>query len=484
MKNIKMNLLLGLIFFSCSIFGFDTGKISSGYSHSCAIDDDGLKCWGDNIFGQTNVPQLKNPKLISAGNFHTCALDDNGVKCWGYQAHGATYVPQLKNPKLVSSGDNHTCALDDDGVKCWGQNNNRRTNVPPLKNPKLVSVGGYHNCALDDNGVKCWGRNDYGETNVPLLENPKLVSAGFAHTCALDKDEVKCWGSNSHGQTDVPLLKNPRLVSAGNFHTCALDDNGVKCWGYNKDNQTDVPRLKNPKLVSAGGSHICALDDVGVQCWGNDKSGQSDVPTLKLGSIFANPRLNSNQIPEYLEKLTLGSTPVRTALFKRLSVFAKDNLQDDPNLKPIYQYAPSLSRALFVGLIAPAITSGDSQYYQEIIIPEFKRSSAKMYDALGISNLSEIPADSKLVRKTALIIIQAALQSANDFFTVEERTQLQEINRLLGQAFADPSKPNILNALMAIEAKKSVLNKLENSPKTSFLLTTLTTATEWLNSKI
>jgi len=57
--------------------------IAVGELHSCAIDKDGVKCWGDNKFGQTNVPSLKNPRQVSAKGGNTCALDDDGVKCWG-----------------------------------------------------------------------------------------------------------------------------------------------------------------------------------------------------------------------------------------------------------------------------------------------------------------------------------------------------------------------------------------------------------------
>jgi len=97
--------------------------VSSGYSHTCVIDDEGVKCWGNNRSGQTEVPKgIKNPKAVSAGLFHTCAIDDDGVKCWGNNSSGQTEVPKgIKNPKAVSAGLFHTCAIDDDVVKCWGR---------------------------------------------------------------------------------------------------------------------------------------------------------------------------------------------------------------------------------------------------------------------------------------------------------------------------------------------------------------------------
>ncbi|MEI6399010.1 MAG: RCC1 domain-containing protein, partial [Pseudomonadota bacterium] len=119
---------------------------------------------------QTEVPEgLKNPKIVSSGSDHTCAIDDDGVKCWGVNYSGGTNVPSaLKNPKIVSSGGSHTCAIYDEGVKCWGSNEYGQTEVPEgLKNPKIVSSGRDHTCAIDDEGVKCWGYNPNGQTDVP-----------------------------------------------------------------------------------------------------------------------------------------------------------------------------------------------------------------------------------------------------------------------------------------------------------------------------
>ncbi len=191
----------------------NSGLLSAGYFHTCAINDNGVTCWGS-LSTQSNVPQLQNPKQVSAGGSQTCALDDNEVKCWGSNLWGQLNVPKLQNPKQISSGLDHTCALDDNEVKCWGFDRLGQLNVPKLQNPKQISAGESHTCALDDNGVKCWGSNNFGQLNVPELQNPKQVSAGGGHTCALDDNGVKCWGNNVYGQLNVPKLTfGPTLQS-------------------------------------------------------------------------------------------------------------------------------------------------------------------------------------------------------------------------------------------------------------------------------
>ena len=38
-----------------------------------------------------------------AGSYSTCALDDNGVTCWGNNDDGMTDVPSLSNPVAVGA---------------------------------------------------------------------------------------------------------------------------------------------------------------------------------------------------------------------------------------------------------------------------------------------------------------------------------------------------------------------------------------------
>ena len=56
-------------------------------------------CWGSGAQGQLSVPSLVNPRQISAGDNAACALDDNGLHCWGSDTYGiVSLAPYLVSP--------------------------------------------------------------------------------------------------------------------------------------------------------------------------------------------------------------------------------------------------------------------------------------------------------------------------------------------------------------------------------------------------
>ena len=61
-----------------------------------ALTESGVVCWGDNKYGQCDVPDFEtHVSQIAAGAYHSMALTDSGVVCWGYNYYGQCDVPNL-----------------------------------------------------------------------------------------------------------------------------------------------------------------------------------------------------------------------------------------------------------------------------------------------------------------------------------------------------------------------------------------------------
>ena len=244
--------------------------ISAGSSHTCAILDNGaITCWGFNFNGRLgnstntdtdtpgapiNLGTNRTAKTISAGTSHTCAiLDDNTVKCWGYNRFGQlgnstntdTNTPGApinlgtnRTAKTISAGSHLTCAiLDDSTVKCWGDNStgqlgngtNTNTNTPgaPInlgtnRTATAISNRSSHTCALLDNGqFTCWGLNNEGQLGngnridstvpyqFPTLTDVTPVQTPFAYPYVLKfRTSDSIYGVESSDFTNAGTASN------------------------------------------------------------------------------------------------------------------------------------------------------------------------------------------------------------------------------------------------------------------------------------
>ncbi|MEE8371257.1 MAG: protein kinase [Sphingomonadales bacterium] len=256
--------------------------VAAGFRHTCALQAGGVLCWGDNVFGQSDVPALARTGVtaIAAGGHHTCALKGGGVLCWGENDEGQNDVPRLARLGVtaIAAGWSHGCALKGGGVLCWGWNENDQITVPSLARSGVsaIAAGDWHSCALKAGRVLCWGYNEFGQSDIPSLAQSGVsaIAAGFMHSCALKAGGIAllCWGSNKYGQNDVPTgaRSGVSAIAAGGYHSCALKAGGVLCWGWNGNGQSDVPAAARSGVsaISAGGNHSCALKAGGVLCWG------------------------------------------------------------------------------------------------------------------------------------------------------------------------------------------------------------------------
>jgi alpha-tubulin suppressor-like RCC1 family protein len=214
--------------------------VSAGGAHVCANTKSGPQCWGDNTYGQVAPglldggadrdagPHVFDPSFVfglpvatqlAAGHTHTCALVDGGVKCWGtFDPSGAAPfdgpapadVPGLAGVRQIASGDGMTCAALDGGVVCFGST---PTQTLPVDAVSLGVGAGFACAVLGDGSIECWGDNSHGQlgtdagmfsatpVKVSGVTGATAVSCGRAHACALvSNSQVACWGEGAHGK--------------------------------------------------------------------------------------------------------------------------------------------------------------------------------------------------------------------------------------------------------------------------------------------
>jgi len=107
--------------------------------------------WGDNRFGQTDVPSgLSSVVGIAAGWVHSLELTAEGrVVGWGLNGNGQTDAPGgLSNAVAIAAGEYHSLALTAEGrVVAWGSGS--VTNVPSgLSNVVAIAAGAFHGLTL------------------------------------------------------------------------------------------------------------------------------------------------------------------------------------------------------------------------------------------------------------------------------------------------------------------------------------------------
>ncbi|OQW53501.1 MAG: hypothetical protein A4S09_07860 [Proteobacteria bacterium SG_bin7] len=360
-------------------------------SHTCAVlSNQKIKCWGGNSYGQLGLGDLNSrgddlrdmgvnlpfvdigtnhtAKSVAAGGLHTCAiLDNDTVKCWGYNNYGQLGIENTDNKgdEAGEMGDNLPVI-----------------NLGTGRTAKKLALGLWHSCAiLDNDTVKCWGYNLTGELgqgditfrgtfansmgdnitpiNLGTGRTAVSITSGPHHVCALlDNATVKCWGGNSTGQlgkentvtigndpgemgdsltaVDIGAGRTALAIAAGGEgtegHTCVIRDNGtLVCWGKNFNGQLGIGDVfdrgdgagemgaglanvnlgtgRTPSTIAAGRSHSCAiLDNSAIKCWGQNTYGQlGQGHTNHLGD-------NATEMGDNLTTIDLGTGYTATSM--------------------------------------------------------------------------------------------------------------------------------------------------------------------------
>ena len=317
---------------------FGVVDLAACRTHVAALRSDGtVQCWaeawGNNDFGQTNVPAgLSRVRSVAVGDGFTLALrTDGSLVQWG----GAPRAPADLMPlRSIAAGSDHVVGLGIDGsVVAWGNNGHGQTNVPAhLPAASGVGAGPWVSYAIvpqmppmirssPDSQMRwegetavfrsetmgaCpqayqWSRNGVeipGATSATLelfpvrLEDDGFYSARITNPfgsvttsgaeLVVNDVTVETWGKMDPSGVPAPrFLSRVSAVAAGSAHALALRRDGtVVGWGINDSGQASPPQsLRDAVLISAGGQHSVAVRRDGtVVAWGDNSSGQCDVP--------------------------------------------------------------------------------------------------------------------------------------------------------------------------------------------------------------
>ncbi|MDC3158923.1 T9SS type A sorting domain-containing protein [bacterium] len=228
------------------------------------VQVDKLFLWGDNSLSQTNMPNIPdtvNIAQIAAGNNHNLILigdpvlqendsvstynvENKRLIAWGDNTYGQCNVPDIFNPLMdsievikIEAGANHNLVLyDSSGVQkliAWGDNAYNQSdlsNMPSLnENEKILDIfSGYnHNVVITyDEQIDFYSELMSGAIIDELIS---LIPASYdddyyyyyydplyptAHALS-----IHAWGDNTFGQTDVPDLTGIyEGLSTGGYH--------------------------------------------------------------------------------------------------------------------------------------------------------------------------------------------------------------------------------------------------------------------------
>ena len=266
-----------------------------------------LIMWGDNSLNQTTIPDLPDTNhifQIAAGNNHNIihiadaelteiesnfyfTIQNQRLISWGDNAYGQCNIPSRFNPLSdsltivrIDAGANHTIVTyDSSGVikmAAWGDNTYGQSNELSsldLNGDKTfldIFCGYNHNVVITYNP----NINYYSDIEAGNIVDTLVISSQTTQSndpWALFPISIHAWGDNSYGQLDIPTLRGHfEAFEAGGFHnTIATTENiFILEPGSYYDYGPPVP----------GGDLFFSSTGREITGWGKNDFGQSEFP--------------------------------------------------------------------------------------------------------------------------------------------------------------------------------------------------------------
>jgi hypothetical protein len=186
------------------------------------------------------------------------------------------------------------------------------------------------------------------------------------------------------------------------------------------------------------------------------------------------------ETPKFLRQVAAGSTAGRGAILQNLAEYAESNLGNEQIPSAIPRAAANI---VLISLIEPIVTSGDSGFFLNDVIPTYNTSLKEIFQMSDYYKLEEVQASPNTLQ-VALKVIQSSLVVAGEFLSVDEKIKMQDLVVLIGKAMSKPAPASVRAVLIALDKEKATISKIHQFPKVSFLGTTIENSAAWLGSKI
>ena len=258
------------------------------------IPEYSLVGWGDNTYGQRNVPAGNSFIQVACGWWFSLALDITGtIYAWGFNGDGqVTGKPSGNGFLAIGASATAGLAIDINGsIHAWGNNNGNVVSGKPSGTGFKKVVGGRaHALALKDDGsLVAWGDNSLGQVSGKPSETGFIDIAAAADVCfAINADGVVyAWGATTGSASST----RPLGTTTGHLAVAAQEKVGLAIdgsrqlapWGAdiaeNSFFVANTPPGSDYIDVAIAGLGTAASGaaihgDGSIEAWGNNTYGQ------------------------------------------------------------------------------------------------------------------------------------------------------------------------------------------------------------------
>ena len=295
----------------------DTLSIAGEFS---VFSPDRLFLWGDNSFEQTNMPDLPDTvsitKIVSGNNHNLIlaeditlqegdsvsfyVLENRRLVAWGDNTYGQCDIPDMFNPIAdsisiikIDAGANHNVVLYDSSgvikIASWGDNAYGQSDISidynVDENEKILDIF----CGYNHNVVLTF--DDQLDFYPELLEGAMIDE--LVNIFPVDQNDyyyyyyyygesllptaypltLHAWGDNTYGQIDIPELNGIyEGLSVGGYHNnIVVSENIITNYGPGYTNQSSAYTVpQNREIIG----------------WGKNDFGQTEFPIEYIFDAF------------------------------------------------------------------------------------------------------------------------------------------------------------------------------------------------------